>query len=140
MRLTPNPPHPPSAIPPPPRQEKSRPPNAYREVTFRLKRPQPSVIPYALRWNADYPCQCPLRIVAPRIRSGTGPFNLRIQLPRVILDAEPGLLEEGAAVSDGIEYTISGPVTGTRFVVRQGHMTSRTFGMCRSEGRQDSGP
>ena len=75
--------------------------NGDYEVTFHLKRPQPSFLALlASGWSPIYPCH-----VSPRdMRShpiGTGPFKFVEFRPneRIRGDPKPGLLEAGAALS-----------------------------------------
>ena len=75
--------------------------NGDYEVTFHLKRPQPGLLELlASGWSPVYPCH-----VSPRdMRShpiGTGPFKFVEFKPNehITADAQPGLLEEGPALS-----------------------------------------
>jgi peptide/nickel transport system substrate-binding protein len=78
------------------------------EVTFRLKRPQPSLLALlASGWSPIYPCH-----VAPReMRQhpiGTGPFKFVEFKPNesIKLTRNPEYWKEGRPYLDGIEYTI----------------------------------
>jgi len=78
------------------------------QVTFRLKRPQPSLIALlASGWSPIYPCH-----VTPRdMRShpvGTGPFKFVEFKPneRIKLVRNPDYWKPGRPYLDGIEYTI----------------------------------
>jgi peptide/nickel transport system substrate-binding protein len=82
--------------------------NGDYEVTFRLKRPQPSLIALlASGWAPIYPCH-----VSPRdMRSrpiGTGPFKLVEFKPNEVIRVarNPDYWKEGRPYLDGIEWTI----------------------------------
>ncbi len=87
------------------------------EVTFRLKRPQPSFIALlASGWSPVYPCH-----VAPRdMRThpiGTGPFKFVEFKPNELIRVtrNPDYWKEGRPYLDGIEYTII-PSISTRML------------------------
>src|SRR5216684_4530202 len=78
------------------------------QVTFRLKRPQPSLIALlASGWSPIYPCHVPPR----EMRShpiGTGPFKFVEFKPNELIRVtrNPDYWKEGRPYLDGIEYTI----------------------------------
>src|SRR6267378_933134 len=78
------------------------------EVTFRLKRPQPSFLALlASGWSPVYPCHVPAR----DIRSspiGTGPFKFVEFKPNeaIRVAKNPDYWKTGRPYLDGIEYTI----------------------------------
>jgi peptide/nickel transport system substrate-binding protein len=78
------------------------------DVTFHLKRPQPSLIALvASGWSPIYPCHVPPR----DMRShpiGTGPFKFVEFKPneRITVARNPDYWKEGRPYLDGIEYTI----------------------------------
>jgi peptide/nickel transport system substrate-binding protein len=78
------------------------------EVTFHLKRPQPSLLALlASGWSPIYPCHVPPR----DMRShpiGTGPFKFIEFKPNesIKLTRNPDYWKEGRPYLDGIEYTI----------------------------------
>ncbi len=82
--------------------------NGDYEVTFRLKRPQPSFIALlASGWSPVYPCHVSLR----EMRShpiGTGPFKFVAFKPNesITVARNPDYWKEGRPYLDGIEYTI----------------------------------
>src|SRR5439155_12458256 len=85
------------------------PPSGDYEVTFHLKRPQPSLLMLlASGWSPVYPCH-----VSPRdMRShpiGTGPFNFVEFKPNehIWLTRNPDYWKQDRPYLDGIEYTIS---------------------------------
>jgi peptide/nickel transport system substrate-binding protein len=87
------------------------------EVTFRLKRPQPSFLALlASGWSPVYPCH-----VAPRdmrTRSiGTGPFKFVEFKPNELIrvSRNPDYWKKGQPYLDGIEYTII-PSVSTRIL------------------------
>jgi peptide/nickel transport system substrate-binding protein len=87
------------------------------EVTFRLKRPQPSFLALlASGWSPIYPCH-----VAPRdMRTrpiGTGPFKFVEFKPNELIRVtkNPGYWKQGLPHLDGIEYTII-PNLGARIL------------------------
>jgi peptide/nickel transport system substrate-binding protein len=82
--------------------------NGDYEVTFHLKRPQPSFLALlATGWSPVYPCQ-----VSPRdMRShpiGTGPFKFVEFKPneRITVTRNPDYWKKGLPYLDGIEWTI----------------------------------
>ena len=82
--------------------------NGDYEVTFHLKRPQPSFLALlATGWSPIYPCH-----VGPRgMRShpiGTGPFKFVEFEPneRIIVTRNPDYWKKDRPYLDGIEYTI----------------------------------
>src|SRR6266436_2439416 len=82
--------------------------NGDSEVTFRLKRPQPSFMALlASGWSAVYPCH-----VSPRdMRTnpiGTGPFKFVAFKPNesIRVTRNPDYWKKGQPYLDGIEYTI----------------------------------
>jgi len=78
------------------------------QVTFRLKRPQPSFLALlATGWSPVYPCHVPPR----DMRShpiGTGPFKFVEFKPNqsIIVTRNPDYWKQGRPYLDGIEYTI----------------------------------
>jgi peptide/nickel transport system substrate-binding protein len=78
------------------------------QVTFRLKRPQPSFLALlATGWSPVYPCHIPAR----EMRShpiGTGPFKFGEYKPNqsISLARNPDYWKKGRPYLDGIEYTI----------------------------------
>jgi peptide/nickel transport system substrate-binding protein len=82
--------------------------NGDYEVTFHLKRPQPSFIALlASGWSPVYPCHVPPR----DMRShpiGTGPFKFVEFKPNeyILLAKNPDYWRSGRPYLDGIEYTI----------------------------------
>jgi peptide/nickel transport system substrate-binding protein len=78
------------------------------QVTFRLKRPQPSFLALlATGWSPVYPCHVPAR----DMRShpiGTGPFKFVDYRPNqsITLARNPDYWKQGRPYLDGIEYTI----------------------------------
>src|SRR5713226_1847562 len=91
--------------------------NGDYEVTFHLKRPQPSFMALlAAGWSAVYPCH-----VAPRdMRShpiGTGPFKFAEFKPNehIKVRRNPDYWKTGRPYLDGIEYTII-PNVSTRIL------------------------
>jgi peptide/nickel transport system substrate-binding protein len=106
-------------------------PNGDSEVTFRLKRPQPSFIALlASGFTPVYPCH-----VSPRdMRShpiGTGPFKFVEFKPNEVIRVtrNPDYWKKGRPYLDGIEYTIiRNPSTGIlAFVAGKVDMTSPFF-------------
>jgi len=120
-------------------------PNGDNEVTFRLKRPQPSFIALlASGFTPIYPCH-----VSPReMRShpiGTGPFKFVEFKPNEVIrvSRNPDYWKPGRPYLDGIEYTIiKNPSTGIlAFVTRQGrHDLDVLFAGAAVERRQAAGP
>jgi peptide/nickel transport system substrate-binding protein len=121
-------------------------PNGDNEVTFRLKRPQPSFIALlASGFTPIYPCH-----VSPRdMRShpiGTGPFKFVEFKPNEVIRVtrNPDYWKNGRPYLDGIEYTIiRNPSTGIlAFVAGKFDMTSPFFLSAGAalEGRQEAGP
>jgi peptide/nickel transport system substrate-binding protein len=105
--------------------------NGEYEVTFRLKRPQPSFIALlASGFPPVYPCH-----VSPRdMRShpiGTGPFKFVEFKPNELIRVarNPDYWKQGRPYLDGIEYTIiKNPSTGVlAFVAGKVDMTSPYF-------------
>jgi peptide/nickel transport system substrate-binding protein len=91
--------------------------NGDYEVTFRLKRPQPSFLALlASGWSAVYPCH-----VSPReMRThpiGTGPFKFAEFKPNELIRVtrNPGYWKPGRPYLDGIDYTII-PSISTRIL------------------------
>jgi peptide/nickel transport system substrate-binding protein len=91
--------------------------NGDYEVTFRLKRPQPSFMALlASGWSAIYPCH-----VSPRdMRTnpiGTGPFKFVAFKPNesIRVTRNPDYWKKGQPYLDGIEYTII-PSVSTRIL------------------------
>ncbi len=82
--------------------------NGDYEVTFRLKRPQPSLLAMlASGWSPVYPCHVP----PPQMRQrpiGTGPFKFVEFKPNesIKLTRNPDYWKPGRPYLDGIEYTI----------------------------------
>jgi peptide/nickel transport system substrate-binding protein len=82
--------------------------NGDSEVTFRLKRPQPSFIALlASGWSPVYPCHVPAR----DMRShpiGTGPFKFVAFKPneRITVERNRDYWKKDRPYLDGIEYTI----------------------------------
>jgi peptide/nickel transport system substrate-binding protein len=78
------------------------------QVTFRLKRPQPSFLALlATGWSPVYPCHIPAR----DMRShpiGTGPFKFVEYKPNqsITVARNPDYWKKGRPYLDGIEYTI----------------------------------
>ena len=91
--------------------------NGDNEVTFRLKRPQPSFIALlASGWSPVYPCHIPAR----DMRShpiGTGPFKFVAFKPneRITVERNPDYWKKDRPYLDGIEYTII-PDVSTRML------------------------
>ncbi len=91
--------------------------NGDYEVTFRLRRPQPSFMALlASGWSAIYPCH-----VSPRdMRTnpiGTGPFKFVAFKPNesIRVTRNPDYWKQGRPYLDGIEYTII-PSVSTRIL------------------------
>ncbi len=85
-------------------------PNGDYEVTFRLKRPQPSfIVLLASGFSAVYPCHVPARDMRAH-PIGTGPFKFVEFKPNesIKLARNPDYWNEGRPYLDGIEYTIIG--------------------------------
>jgi peptide/nickel transport system substrate-binding protein len=89
-------------------------PNGDYEVTFQLKRPQPSFIGLlASGWSPVYPCHVPARDMRSR-PIGTGPFKFVEFKPNesIKVTKNPDYWKKGRPYLDGIEYTlISTPAT-----------------------------
>src|SRR6266851_1963356 len=87
-------------------------PNGDFEVTFRLKRPQPSLLALlASGWSPVYPCHVP----PPQMRQhpvGTGPFKFVEFKPNehIKVTRNPDYWKPGRPYLDGIEYTIMGEI------------------------------
>jgi peptide/nickel transport system substrate-binding protein len=78
------------------------------QVTFRLKRPQPSLLALlATGWSPVYPCHVPAREMRQH-PIGTGPFKFAEYKPneRIALTRNPDYWKKGRPYLDGIEYTI----------------------------------
>jgi peptide/nickel transport system substrate-binding protein len=78
------------------------------EVTFRLKRPQPSLLALlASGWSPIYPCHVPPREMRQH-PIGTGPFKFVEFKPNesIKLTRNPDYWKAGRPYLDGIEYTI----------------------------------
>jgi peptide/nickel transport system substrate-binding protein len=78
------------------------------EVTFRLKRPQPSLLTLlASGWSPIYPCHVPARAMRNH-PIGTGPFKFVEFKPNVSikLTRNPDYWKPGRPYLDGIEWTI----------------------------------
>jgi len=78
------------------------------EVTFRLKRPQPSFLALlASGWSPVYPCHVPARYMRTH-PIGTGPFKFVEFKPNVsiTLTRNPDYWKPGRPYFDGIEWTI----------------------------------
>src|SRR6516225_7201731 len=91
--------------------------NGDYEVTFRLKRSQPSFLALlASGWSPVYPCQVPAR----EMRShpiGTGPFKFGTFKPNesIVVARNPLYWKQDRPYLDGIEYTII-PDVATRML------------------------
>jgi peptide/nickel transport system substrate-binding protein len=91
--------------------------NGDYEVTFRLKRPQPSFVAMlASGWSAVYPCH----VAARDMRShpiGTGPFKFVEFKPNehIKVTRNPDYWKQGRPYLDGIDYTII-PNVSTRIL------------------------
>jgi peptide/nickel transport system substrate-binding protein len=91
--------------------------NGDYEVTFRLKRPQPSFLALlASGWSPVYPCHVPAR----EMRShpiGTGPFKFIAFKPNesIVVARNPDYWKRDRPYLDGIEYTII-PDVATRML------------------------
>jgi len=101
------------------------------EVTFRLKRPQPSFIALlASGFSPVYPCHVPPRDMRTH-PIGTGPFKFVEFKPNEVIRVtrNPDYWKEGRPYLDGIEYKIiKNPSTGIlSFVAGQVDMTSPYF-------------
>src|SRR5438477_9621738 len=82
--------------------------NGDYQVTFRLKRPQPSFLALlASGWSPVYPCHVPARDMRTR-PIGTGPFKFVEFKPNELIRVtrNPDYWKEGRPNLDGIEYTI----------------------------------
>src|SRR5882757_4884076 len=105
--------------------------NGDYEVTFRLKRPQPSFIALlAAGWSPVYPCHVPPRDM--RLKPiGTGPFKFVEFKPNELIRVakNPDYWKPGRPFLDGIEYTIiKNQSTGAlSFVAGTVDMTSPYF-------------
>jgi len=105
--------------------------NSDYEVTFRLKRPQPSFIALlASGFSPVYPCHVPPRDMRTH-PIGTGPFKFVEFKPNEVIRVtrNPDYGKEGRPYLDGIEYRIiKNPSTGIlSFVAGQVDMTSPYF-------------
>src|SRR6266487_4544547 len=91
--------------------------NGDYEVTFRLKRPQPSFLAMlASGWSAVYPCHVPAREM--RLKPiGTGPFKFVEFKPNELIRVtrNPDYWKPGRPYLDGIEYPII-PSISTRIL------------------------
>jgi peptide/nickel transport system substrate-binding protein len=106
-------------------------PNSDYEVTFRLKRPQPSFIALlASGFSPIYPCHVPPRDMRAH-PIGTGPFKFVEFKPNesIKVTRNPDYWKKGRPYLDGIEYTIIRNVsTGVlAFVAGKVDMTSPYF-------------
>jgi peptide/nickel transport system substrate-binding protein len=91
--------------------------NGDYEVTFRLKRPQPSFLALlASGWSPVYPCHVPPRDMRTH-PIGTGPFKFVEFKPNemVRVTRNPDYWKQGRPYLDGIEYTII-PNVATRIL------------------------
>jgi peptide/nickel transport system substrate-binding protein len=91
--------------------------NGDYEVTFHLKRPQPSFIALlASGWSPVYPCHVPPRDIRTR-PIGTGPFKFVEFKPNELIRVtrNPEYWKAGRPYLDGIEYTII-PSVSTRML------------------------
>ena len=91
--------------------------NGDYEVTFRLKRPQPSFLALlASGWSPVYPCHVPAREMRSR-PIGTGPFKFAAFKPNesIVLTRNPDYWKKDRPYVDGIEYTII-PDVATRIL------------------------
>jgi peptide/nickel transport system substrate-binding protein len=82
--------------------------NGDYEVTFRLKRPQPSFLALlASGWSPIYPCHVAARDMRTR-PIGTGPFKFVEFKPNELIRVirNPDYWKQGRPYLDGIEYTI----------------------------------
>jgi peptide/nickel transport system substrate-binding protein len=87
------------------------------EVTFRLKRPQPSFLALlASGWSPVYPCHVPARDMRAR-PIGTGPFKFVEFRPNELIRVarNPDYWKKDRPYLDGIEYTII-PNVATRIL------------------------
>src|SRR5437868_6642034 len=105
--------------------------NGDYEVTFQLKRPQPSFIALlASGFSPVYPCHVPARDMRGH-PIGTGPFKFVEFKPNEVIRVtrNPDYWKEGRPYLDGIEYTIiRNPSTGIlSFVAGKVDMTSPFF-------------
>src|SRR5215831_17113612 len=91
--------------------------NGDYEVTFRLKRPQPSFLALlASGWSPVYPCHVPARDMRTR-PIGTGPYKFVEFKPNELIRVtrNPDYWKPGYPRLDGIEYTII-PSISTRIL------------------------
>src|SRR6266478_1699254 len=91
--------------------------NGDYEVTFRLKRPQPSFLALlAAGWSPVYPCHVAARDMRTR-PIGTGPFKFVEFKPNELIRVtrNPDYWKQGRPYLDGIEYTII-PSVSTRIL------------------------
>jgi peptide/nickel transport system substrate-binding protein len=91
--------------------------NGDYEVTFRLKRPQPSFLALlASGWSPVYPCHVPAREMRSR-PIGTGPFKFVAFRPNesIVVARNPVYWKQDRPHLDGIEYTII-PDVATRML------------------------
>src|SRR5205823_3399095 len=91
--------------------------NGDYQVTFRLKRPQPSFLALvASGWSPVYPCHVPARDMRTR-PIGTGPFKFVEFKPNELIRVtrNPDYWKPGQPHLDGIEYTII-PSISTRIL------------------------
>src|SRR5882724_7392492 len=87
------------------------------EVTFRLRRPQPSFLALlASGWSPVYPCHITARDMRTR-PIGTGPFKFVEFKPNELIRVtrNPDYWKQGRPYLDGIEYTII-PSISTRIL------------------------
>ncbi|MBI4083971.1 MAG: ABC transporter substrate-binding protein [Candidatus Lambdaproteobacteria bacterium] len=82
--------------------------NGDREVTFVVKRPQPSLLAMLA---TGYSPVTPAHVAPPELRTrsvGTGPFRLKeyVRDQRIVLEKNPDYFVKGRPYLDGIEYPI----------------------------------
>ena len=100
------------------------------EVTFHLKRPQPSFLTLlASGWSPVYPCHVPARDMRTH-PIGTGPFKFVNFKPNVsiTLNRNPDYWKPGRPYLDGIEWTIIKD-TSTRLLSFIAHQADVYFGV-----------
>jgi peptide/nickel transport system substrate-binding protein len=104
--------------------------NGNFEVTFHLKRPQPSFLTLlASGWSPVYPCHVPTRDMRTH-PIGTGPFKFVEFKPNVsiTLTRNPDYWKPGRPYLDGIEWTIVKD-TSTRLLSFIAHQADVYFGI-----------
>jgi peptide/nickel transport system substrate-binding protein len=104
--------------------------NGDYEVTFRLRRPQPSFLALlASGWSAVYPCHVPPRDMRTR-PIGTGPFRFVEFKPNEVIRVirNPDYWKAGRPYLDGIEWTIIKDVS-TRNLAFVAGKTDLTYGV-----------